>query len=103
MCCYLVPDNSSVGDGTFFLQEYMIPRCSTSFCLYDTRSLSDDSHENIKLLQHWMKNGVRHGELVIRSEFLIHHIPLILGLGICPLSFTSIYLNGLSGIQTAKV
>ncbi|XP_008235423.1 PREDICTED: uncharacterized protein LOC103334259 [Prunus mume] len=60
--------NSSVGDGTFFLQEYMIPRCSTSFCLYDTRSLSDDSHENIKILQHWMKNGVRHGELVIRDS-----------------------------------
>ncbi|BBH10000.1 P-loop containing nucleoside triphosphate hydrolases superfamily protein [Prunus dulcis] len=65
--CYLVPDNSSVGDGTLFLQEYMIPRCSTSFCLYDTRSLCDDSHENIKILQHWMKNGVRHGELVIRN------------------------------------
>ncbi|CAL9023185.1 unnamed protein product [Prunus brigantina] len=60
--------NSSVGDGTFFLQEYMIPRCSTSFCLYDTRSLSDDSQENIKILQHWMKNGVRHGELVIRDS-----------------------------------
>ncbi|ONH92802.1 hypothetical protein PRUPE_8G196400 [Prunus persica] len=60
--------NSSVGDGTFFLQEYMIPRCSTSFCLYDTRSLCDDSHENIKILQHWMKNGVRQGELVIRDS-----------------------------------
>lgn len=60
--------NSSVGDGTFFLQGYMIPRGSTSFCLYDTRSLSDDSDENIKMLKHWMTWGVRHGELVTRDS-----------------------------------
>lgn len=46
----------------------MIPRGSTSFCLYDTRSLSDDSDENIKMLKHWMTRGVRHGELVTRSK-----------------------------------
>lgn len=60
--------NSSVGDGTLFLQEYMIPRGSTSFCIYDTRSLSDDSVENTKMLNHWMENGVRHGELAIRDS-----------------------------------
>lgn len=62
----LVPDNASVGDGTYFLQEYMIPRDSTSFCLYDTRSLSDESSTNREMLTHWMTTGVRHGELVIR-------------------------------------
>lgn len=50
----------------------MIPRGSTSFCLYDTRSLSDDSHDNIKMIKPWMTNGVRNGELVIRSNFKVH-------------------------------
>lgn len=62
----LVADNASVGDGTYFLQEYMIPRDSASFCLYDTRSLSDKSSTNREMLTHWMITGVRHGELVIR-------------------------------------
>ncbi|KAL5562159.1 hypothetical protein UlMin_031906 [Ulmus minor] len=60
--------SSSAGDGTFFLQEYMIPRGSTSFCLYDTRSLSDDSEDNINMLKHWMTRGVRRGELVMRDS-----------------------------------
>ncbi|KAK7293165.1 hypothetical protein RJT34_16026 [Clitoria ternatea] len=61
--------NSLIGDGTYFLQEYMIPRDSKSFCLYDTRSLSDNSHkyENIKILKSWMTKGVRHGQLVVRT------------------------------------
>ncbi|KAJ7961607.1 P-loop containing nucleoside triphosphate hydrolases superfamily protein [Quillaja saponaria] len=60
--------NSSIGDGTYFLQEYMIPRDSTSICLYDTRSLCDDSRENNKMLKRWMTKGVHHGELVIRGS-----------------------------------
>lgn len=60
--------NSSVSDGTYFLQEYMIPRGSTSFCLYDTRSLSSDSSDNIKMLERWLTKGVCHGELVIRDS-----------------------------------
>ncbi|PSS14107.1 Phosphate import ATP-binding protein like [Actinidia chinensis var. chinensis] len=60
--------NTSVGDGTYFLQEYMIPRGSTSFCFYDTRSLSDDSSANMAMLTHWMTRGVRHGELIIRDS-----------------------------------
>ncbi|KAF3431677.1 hypothetical protein FNV43_RR26409 [Rhamnella rubrinervis] len=64
----VVADNPSIGDGTCFLHEYMIPRGSTSFCLYDTRSLSDDSHDNIKMIKRWMTNGVRNGELVIRDS-----------------------------------
>lgn len=60
--------NSSIEDGTYFLQEYMIPRGSTSFCLYDTRSLSYDSSENMKILNHWMTKCVRHGELVMRDS-----------------------------------
>ncbi|CAK9140905.1 unnamed protein product [Ilex paraguariensis] len=59
--------NSSVGDGTYFLQEYMIPRRSTSFCLHDTRGLLGDSSENVKMLKRWMTKGVRHGELVLRE------------------------------------
>ncbi|XP_059626247.1 uncharacterized protein LOC132269175 [Cornus florida] len=60
--------NLSTGDGTFFLQEYMIPRCSTSFCLYDTRGLSEVSSEDMEMLKRWMTKGVRHGELVIRDS-----------------------------------
>lgn len=67
-----VSDNPSMGDGTCFLHEYMIPRGSTSFCLYDTRSLSDDSHEDIKMIKRWMTNGVRNGELVMRCKFKVH-------------------------------
>lgn len=58
--------NSSNGDGTYFLSEYMVPRRSTSFCLYDTRSLSSDPLENTQMVRRWMTKGVRHGELVIR-------------------------------------
>lgn len=60
--------NSSVGDGTYFLQEYTIPRGSNSFSLYDTRSLSDDACDNINMIKLWIMEGVRHGELVIRKS-----------------------------------
>ncbi|KAK7395423.1 hypothetical protein VNO78_15981 [Psophocarpus tetragonolobus] len=61
--------NSPIGDGTYFLQEYMIPRYSNSICLYDTRSLSDnlDNDENIRMLKGWMTKGVHHGEAVVRK------------------------------------
>ncbi|CDP03923.1 unnamed protein product [Coffea canephora] len=60
--------NSSAGEGTYFLQEYEIPRGSNSFCLYDTRCLSDDSSENTKIFKQWMTKGVRNGELVKRPS-----------------------------------
>ncbi|XP_043709381.1 uncharacterized protein LOC122658471 isoform X2 [Telopea speciosissima] len=60
--------NSFVENGTYFLQEYMIPRGSASFCLYDTRSLSDNSSDNYEMLKSWITKGVRHGELVIRDS-----------------------------------
>ncbi|RZC68655.1 hypothetical protein C5167_031878 [Papaver somniferum] len=60
--------NSSAGDGTYFLHEYMVPRGSTSFCLYDTRSLSEDSRDNSEMFKNWMINGVHHGQLVIRDS-----------------------------------
>lgn len=44
----------------------MVPRSSASFCLYDTRSLSENFADNDEMLQRWMTKGVRHGELVIR-------------------------------------
>ncbi|KAI3678678.1 hypothetical protein L6452_37979 [Arctium lappa] len=56
--------NSHSANGTFFLQEYMIPRSSTSFCLYDTRSFSSDLSENLEMIKRWMTKGVSHGELV---------------------------------------
>ncbi|KAK3017466.1 hypothetical protein RJ639_006416 [Escallonia herrerae] len=60
--------NSAVGDGTYFVQEYMIPRGSKSFCLYDTRSLSDDVPENVEMLKRWLTKGVRHGDLAIMKS-----------------------------------
>lgn len=64
-------DNPSVGDGTYFLQEHTIPRGSASFCLYDTRGLSNNLPENIRMIKRWMRKGVRHGELVIRYELIL--------------------------------
>ncbi|CAI9107371.1 OLC1v1006709C1 [Oldenlandia corymbosa var. corymbosa] len=60
--------NPSGGEGTYFLQEYAIPRGSTSFCLYDTRSLPDDVTESTKMFKRWMTEGVRNGELVKRGS-----------------------------------
>ncbi|KAL6578872.1 hypothetical protein OROMI_009088 [Orobanche minor] len=51
-----------------FPLEFMIPRESNSICLYDTRSFSDNSHENSKMLKNWTTKGVLHGELVVRSS-----------------------------------
>ncbi|EYU39220.1 hypothetical protein MIMGU_mgv1a026429mg, partial [Erythranthe guttata] len=60
--------NSPTEDGTCFLHEYMIPRKSGSFSLYDTRSLSDDLSENRELFNVWMTMGVCDGELVTRNS-----------------------------------
>ncbi|XP_031100270.1 uncharacterized protein LOC116004379 isoform X2 [Ipomoea triloba] len=60
--------NPSIGGGTCFAQEYMIPKCEKAFCLYDTPSLSDDQSENENMLKHWMTKGVRHGEPIMRAS-----------------------------------
>ncbi|KAK4376184.1 hypothetical protein RND71_006861 [Anisodus tanguticus] len=62
-----LPDSSNE-EGTYFLQEYAIPRGSSYFCLYDTRGLSDDLSENKKMVTRWMKKGVRHGKLITRGS-----------------------------------
>ncbi|XP_059289979.1 uncharacterized protein LOC132043518 isoform X1 [Lycium ferocissimum] len=59
---------SSNGDGTYFLQEYAIPRGSSSFCLYDTRGLSADLSENKKMVKRWMRKGVCHGKRITRDS-----------------------------------
>ncbi|CAA7023911.1 unnamed protein product [Microthlaspi erraticum] len=52
--------------GTFFVQEYMIPRRgSASFCLYDTRGLSQMSCDSTSKIEQWITKGVHHGEPVI--------------------------------------
>lgn len=55
------------GDGTLFLHEYMIPRGSTSFCVYDTRGLYENLYDNVEMIKTWMTKGVRHGELIFRD------------------------------------
>lgn len=60
--------HSSVKEGTYFLHEYMVPRASNAFCLFDTRGMSNDLPENKKVLSHWMRKGVRHGEPVKRAS-----------------------------------
>ncbi|KAL3615925.1 hypothetical protein CASFOL_040219 [Castilleja foliolosa] len=59
---------NSTEDGTYFVGGYTIPSGSGSFCLYDTRSLSIDLSENLKMLKRWMTKGVRHGELIKRKS-----------------------------------
>ncbi|CAL1412376.1 unnamed protein product [Linum trigynum] len=63
--------NLLFGDGTYFLQEYSVPRDSSSFCLYDTRGLSDSTSENIEMLKQLMTKGVRNGGLILRSKLFI--------------------------------
>ncbi|KAF8087113.1 hypothetical protein N665_0599s0008 [Sinapis alba] len=60
---YGMPSNG----GTFFVQEYMIPRGgSASFCLCDTRGLSQiSSSDNTDMIEQWITKGVHHGEPVI--------------------------------------
>ncbi|KAL0854121.1 hypothetical protein Bca101_059273 [Brassica carinata] len=60
---YGMPSNG----GTFFVQEYMIPRGgSASFCLCDTRGSSQiSSSDNINMIEQWITKGVHHGEPVI--------------------------------------
>ena len=62
-------DGMPSNGGTFFLQEYMIPRGgSASFCLCDTRGLSQiSSSDNTTMIEQWIKKGVHHGEPVIWS------------------------------------
>ncbi|KAK1437386.1 hypothetical protein QVD17_03177 [Tagetes erecta] len=62
--------NSSIWSGTRFLQEYMIPRNSTSFCLFDTCGFFNDLDVNLEMIVHWMTEGVCHGELVNISDIL---------------------------------
>ncbi|KAK1322502.1 hypothetical protein QJS10_CPA03g00569 [Acorus calamus] len=62
--------NWSVGMGTHYFKEYMIPRGSSAFCVYDTRGLSNDRSENLGLIKKWMTEGVRHGDLDLRSSDL---------------------------------
>ncbi|CAM8907978.1 unnamed protein product [Rhodiola kirilowii] len=59
---------ASNSDGTYFLQEYAIPKNSRSVCLYDTRSLSDCFSDNDVMLKRWLEKGVRDGEVVIRNS-----------------------------------
>ncbi|ONK61784.1 uncharacterized protein A4U43_C08F33550 [Asparagus officinalis] len=61
-------NNSSVNNGSCFLQGYMIPRSSKSLCLYDSRGLSISKSDNLAILKHWMTEGVSHGEMVIRNS-----------------------------------
>ncbi|KAB2003772.1 hypothetical protein ES319_D11G153300v1 [Gossypium barbadense] len=75
--------NPSVGDGTYYLQGYMIPRGSASFCLYDSRGLADGTSENINMVQYWMNNGVRHGEPVISLRRRMKFKPRELGWKFC--------------------
>jgi len=62
-----------------------MPRSSNSICLYDTRSLSYnlDKDENIRMLKGWMTKGVRHGELVVRFEYLIRLITSFTYINFC--------------------
>ncbi|KAG9149362.1 hypothetical protein Leryth_003318 [Lithospermum erythrorhizon] len=59
---------SSAGDGTYFIQEYTIPRGSNSLCVYDTRSLSDNTSENLEELHHWMTKGIRQRQPILRNS-----------------------------------
>ncbi|XP_050364004.1 uncharacterized protein LOC126782739 isoform X2 [Argentina anserina] len=103
--------NLSVGDGTLFLREYMMPRDSTSFCIYDTRSLSSDLAENIGMLRHWMVDGVRHGELAIRDSdsqswrtAMIHeaHEKDHLSSAVRKVNFVIFVVNGLSVLKSLE-
>lgn len=70
LCSQFVDGSHSEG-GTFFVEEYMIPRGgSASFCLYDTRGFSQVlSSDNTSKIEEWITRGVCHGEPVIWFRF----------------------------------
>lgn len=99
--------SSYTGDGTYFLHEYMIPRGSGSFCLYDTRGLSVDSSENLKMIKRWMTKGVRHGELIrrksdsttLKAQLKCRARRSFFSSQVRPVDFVIFVLNGLSVLE----
>ncbi|KAG6575998.1 hypothetical protein SDJN03_26637, partial [Cucurbita argyrosperma subsp. sororia] len=69
--------NSSGEDGTFFLQEYMIMRKSKSFCLYDTRGLSDDSKSDASSLINRMRCKARQRFPLSRAVRMINFVMFV--------------------------
>jgi hypothetical protein len=63
----LIDDPSEYG--TYFLGEHLI--CGGSrVSLFDTRGLpEDDASTSMAVLEEWMNNGVRHGQMDLRSVF----------------------------------
>lgn len=59
---------SSAESGSLFLQEYMVPGTSKSFCIFDSRGLLENVAEDFPILKKWMFNGIQHGEMVLRSS-----------------------------------
>ncbi|XP_057839441.2 uncharacterized protein LOC131049408 isoform X1 [Cryptomeria japonica] len=59
---------SSSESGSYFLQEYTVPQASKSFCVFDSRGLSQSVAKDFPVLKKWMVNGIRHGEMVVRSS-----------------------------------
>ncbi|KAH9304240.1 hypothetical protein KI387_008644, partial [Taxus chinensis] len=59
---------SSPESGTYFLQEYSVPEASNTFCIYDSCGLLGNVTEDSLLLQSWLENGIRHGQMVVRSS-----------------------------------
>ncbi|XP_047941394.1 uncharacterized protein LOC125188528 isoform X2 [Salvia hispanica] len=64
-----VSSNSSPEDGTYFIHEYRIPINSVCFSLFDTRGLSDDSSENLNMIEPWMTEGVRNRKMAVSETF----------------------------------
>ncbi|KAJ7516572.1 hypothetical protein O6H91_22G063500 [Diphasiastrum complanatum] len=56
-------------NGTFFLEEYVLCESSKRICAFDTRGLMEgDLTEDLALLEHWLEEGVHHGQMALRSS-----------------------------------
>lgn len=53
-------------NGTYFMNEYVLTE-SKSICIFDSRGMPEVKiNEGLEVLESWMVNGVRHGQIALR-------------------------------------
>lgn len=54
-------------NGTYFLNEYMLCESKNNICVFDSRGMPEVKiADGLEVLEKWMVDGVRHGQMVIR-------------------------------------
>lgn len=67
MICVCVQAGDPGENGTFFLTEYMLYERKNNICVFDSRGMPEVKiADGLEMLEKWMVDGVRHGQMVIR-------------------------------------